>query len=413
MSLYDATPISIGYHENFVDTLSGVIFANLSVKGEAVTIKVKINKDKIGKYKFDKLPASITTPYGEFRFEKTPFFNDYGKSYTLKMEVFGDDLQSEIYQKRLDIENKRKSSDIIYLSTIDDNIGRGKKLLNSIINIHNEENAREKAFVGERTRNFVNKRLEEVNKELELADAEIKAFKEKYGLMDMESDAKGYVELGTELMPLLIEAKSQLESIKLIDSFLADPDNKYAQVPFIVIGKGDNELTKAIVAYNEELAKWGETLQSDKKQSPVSREYDAKSKVLRENLVLALKNTRNGMEITVNNLEKKESELLSKKKDFPIMEKTFLKLKREQEVKQAVYIYLQQKREETSVTSVAISPKLRIVDSPYALNKMASPNLFKIVLIVIFMGGIVLPLLAISMEPVVVSYWTKRRKNKK
>jgi hypothetical protein len=409
LSLYDKSPVSIGYGENFTDTLNAVVFVDVSVEGEIATIKMRINKEKLGKFKFERFPATVTTPYGEFVFNKTPYFNHYGKSFKLSMVIHGSDLQSEIYGGMLTVEEERKSSDIIHLKVVDNNIDRGKDILSSIIRVHNEEYAKEKSFLGERTADFVNGRLEDVSAELIQADAEIQVFKEKYGLTDIAADAEGYMAQGSELMPLLISSQSQMEAIKLMDSYLSDPQNEYTQIPFVLVPTGGEELMKAIVTYNEELAKRNEMFQSGRKRTPITKSFDIQLTAQRENLLLALKNTRRSVEISVKNLEKKESELMKKMNQYPVMEKTFLELKRRQELKQALYIYLQQKKEETIMNSVTVNQKLRIVDEPYPLSKPVSPSLFKIMLIVVFFGGILFPLSAIGLEPYIGSVIKKKR----
>jgi uncharacterized protein involved in exopolysaccharide biosynthesis len=170
---------------------------------------------------------------------------------------------------------------------------------------------------------------------------------------------------------------------------------------------------KAIVVYNEELAKRNELFQSGKRKTPVAKSFDTQLSAQRDNLLLALKNTRKSVEILVENLEKKESELLKKMNQYPVMEKSFLELKRRQELKQALYIYLQQKKEESIMNSITVNPKLRVIDEPYPLSKPVSPSLFKIVLIIVFFGGVVIPLSAISLEPyILVNRKRKTEQNK-
>ena len=412
MSLYNRTPVTINYADGFTETGS-FVEVELSAKGEAVTIVLKINDEKIGKYKFNNLPANISTQFGEFTFEKTAHYNDYGTSFEMEMLVLGDDLESEIYSGKINASEERKSSDIIHLKIVDDNIARGKDVLNTAIDIHNRAHAEEKTTLGQHTIDFVNERLAEAKAELDSADTQVQRFKEKYGITDPVADAKGYWDQASELFPYLVETQTQLESIKLIDNYLSDSGNTYSPIPFVVMAnKGGDELMKAISAYNEELSKRNELFQSGKKQSPVAKGLDDQLKMSRENLLLALKDIRKSIEISDGNLKKQEAELRGKVKDYPEMEKGILELLRNQELKQAIYLFLQQKKEEAVSSSVALNPKLRIIDKPFPVSKPVSPNLMKIMLIVIFFGGVLIPLSAIALEPQIISFWRKRRKNK-
>ncbi len=407
--LYKETPLEVSYDENLPDTLGGGISMKVSANGEQLTVKVKYNKIKMGAFKLEKLPASIQTECGSFTFFPTSFYNAYGKSFDLKIDILNSNLQAEICQGMVEVEEEKKSSDIINMNMVSDNIGYAQVILEGIVRNHNKESASEKDLVGKQTLEFVNDRLQEVGKELDEADSQIQLFKEKYKLTDIEIDAEALMQQTTELMPVMIESQSQLQSIALLDSYLSDSKNKFNQIPLVVMSTGSEELMKAISMYNEELSKREELLQSEKKETGVSRNITNKLTSSRDNLLLAMTNAKKGLEITVNNLKKKENELLSRMKDVPVMEKSYIALKRNQEVKQAVYIYLQQKKEETSVTSVAVTPKLRVIDEPYPMSKAVSPSLFKIALLVVFFGGVLIPLVLIYAEPILVQYLRNRR----
>ncbi len=407
--LYTQTPINIDYPMDMPDTLSVDLEFSIEVKAEHLKIKLKAFDDKVGTYELKGLPGTIHTPYGEFNFSKTSLFNNYGNSFKLIVTILKYDYQAQIYSHILEIESFKKSSDIIDLRMINTVPMRAMDILNGVINVHNRESAKEKEVSGAETLDFINSRLQDVGKELEEADIRIKQFKEEYGLTDIEADASAYMDQATELMPLLITAESQLESLGLLDKYLSDPNNKYSPIPSFVFGKESEVLAKAIITYNDELAKRSDLLLSSKKESAVSQSIMNQINMMRSNILEALSNVKKSAQITVNNLRQKQRLLESKMKDVPIMEKKYLALKREQELKQAVFIYLQQKKEETSVTSVAVMPKLRVIDPPYMSRQLVAPNIMKVVLMVFFFGCVLIPIIGIYLEPFIKPFLKRKR----
>jgi uncharacterized protein involved in exopolysaccharide biosynthesis len=131
----------------------------------------------------------------------------------------------------------------------------------------------------------------------------------------------------------------------------------------------------------------------------------------REALLKSIDNLKQGLQITVNNLTNKDSEIKSKIGEIPTIERDYIQLKREQELQQTIYIFLLEMREQTGVKGVSLLPKLQVIDEPYVINKPVEPNLLKVAITTLFFGGIVLPLSAIYGFPLINNY-IRRRKEK-
>jgi uncharacterized protein involved in exopolysaccharide biosynthesis len=171
------------------------------------------------------------------------------------------------------------------------------------------------------------------------------------------------------------------------------------------ITEGNTSSSAALEKYNEALIKRNELYKSNS-QSAIARSMDNQIELQRNNLLLSLENVKKAAQITLANIKKKEKEFNSKIGNVPVIEKDYVHLRREQELQQTIYVFLLEMREETGIKNVSLLPKLKIIDSPYVLNKPVSPRLMKTALLTLFLGG-GFSLLAIYLTP-----YLKRKKKK-
>jgi uncharacterized protein involved in exopolysaccharide biosynthesis len=284
-----------------------------------------------------------------------------------------------------------------------------KKILTEVIDVYTNEWESDKDLVTAKTLAFINDRLKLVSADLAQADQAIQNFKDQYKLTDIEADVKYYFTLSGELQPNLIEVESQLKTIDLIVDFVTDDKNKYSLFP-LGSSIGNEAIANIIAKYNEALSKRNEMYKNNS-QSAFVKEYNTQVESQRDVLLRSVDNVKQGLQITLSNLKKKELEINQKIGKIPTVERDYIQLKREQELQQTVYIFLLEMREQTGVKGVSLLPKLKVIDEPYVVNKPVEPNMMKVALVTLFFGGVVFPLSAIYGFPLVNNY-IRRRKEK-
>ena len=402
--LYHGTPIELVYPVELGDTLSAYIEFRVDVKGK----EGKVHMDA-GDYKSTyniSFPGTIDTQYGSYTFRPTSTFDSYGDSYRLDITLSSYSHAAQIYQGMVVVDFLKKSSDIIILSLVDVNVPRGLDVLNGVIDSYNKEYDNDKAMVGSRTIRFLEERLDTVTGALLRADEAIERFKRSYNLTDIEVDAKGYWSQLSELEGRLLEAQTQLEVADLVYDLMNDPTTPLISFSLSLTDKGVTEL---INGYNELVLQRDNMVKPGFERSQLVQDYDKQIEQLRKNILRSLDNFRSELNIVVSSVRKKTREMESRMGNIPEIEKTYMGLKRDQEIQQTVYLFLQEKREEAGVKSVPVLPRLRIIDEPYCLLKPASPDLFKVMLMVLFFGGVLVPIAAIYILPGIFTFRKKRK----
>jgi len=406
--LYDRSPLILSVDEAISDTIAPVLFT-LDVKKEQTNIKMKYNNKVIGKYEIASFPSVLETPLGAFTISKSNCYDKYEKPVKINVLYTNYDFMTQIYKEAILVDFEKKSSDLLQLSMNTENVALAKKILSEMIAIYNNEWESDKDLVTNKTLSFVNERLKSVSEELSQADRNIQNFKDRHKLTDIGTDVKYYLALSGELQPKLLEAESQLKMADLIADFVKDERNKYSLFP-LSPNMATQAMAEMIGKYNDALTRRNEKYKANS-QSDLVKDYDKQVESQREALLRTVDNVKKSLQIAVNDLKNKESEIKSKMGAIPTIEKEFLQLQREQGLQQGIYIFLLEMREQAGVNGVSLLPKLKVIDEPYVINKPVEPSLIKVALVTLFFGGIALPLSAIYGFPVVNNY-VRRRKGK-
>lgn len=398
-NLYEESPIRLEINPTIGDTLSRTITINLNLKNNSSTsIAIKYGKEKEGQYEITQFPAVIKTTLGELKFSVSEFYPEYkDKNSTLIIKYSNYDYMAQNYRNSLNIDFHKKTSDLINLALNSENPPFAKRVLKAIINNYNKNWVLDKEYNYNKTIQFINDRLKTSKEELDNADKNIQNFKNKYNLTNIEADVAYYFKMNGELQSSLLGTETKLQLIYMINDFLNKEENKYSLIPFS-LATSDPSITHSIEKYNEELLRRNEIAKSNTK-SAFTESLESQLESLRKNLILSLKNIQNELTMNLSTLRERDAQIKELMGNVPTIEYDYLSLRREQVLQQTMYTFLLEKREEAAIKYASFMPKLKVVDEAYTKNKPVSPSLKNIALMILFFGGIIIPISLIYLVP--------------
>lgn len=95
---------------------------------------------------------------------------------------------------------------------------------------------------------------------------------------------------------------------------------------------------------------------------------------MRQSIQASLSNVRHASEIALRDLNRQNTVTNARIQDIPAVEREYKDILRQQEVKNNLFVFLLQKREETALTQAAVAPKAKIVSEPYSSDAPSSPQ---------------------------------------
>lgn len=395
-SLYQEFPVEVYAYPGVEDTLSATLQFKVRVsKNGKVKTTVTKGWKNLCKAESDGFPLTIATPYGEYILNTTEYYVP-GEKLATNITISGYDKTAESVNEKIYINIPNKKSNLIHLEVEETDIKRGKDLLNTIIAQYNKRGIEDKNREAELKAGFIDERIALVMQELSEAEKKIEEYKKKNNLTDIETEAKLMLEQSTEMKEKRIELEAQEQMVAIVENFLRDNNNRHSLIPFNP-SLSDEASTKAISQYNELILKRMEISHSAKDNNKTLQMLDKQIEATRQNVLGTLDGIKESLTISQEILRGQEEVFLARIKGMPTQEREFIDIQRQQLIKQELFLFLLQKREENAITLSMTTPKGTIVDEAYNLNEPISTPKIMILFIGCLMG-LILPIVYLYLK---------------
>lgn len=293
------------------------------------------------------------------------------------------------YAKGLQIALADKKATIINFSLKDESRQRAEDLINTLIDVYNEEAISDKNKEAMNTSSFINDRLIIIEQELSGVDTKIEQYKRSQKLTDITSEAGMYISETTYFNQQNLSLENQLNLAKYIKEYLTDPSNRGKLIPANT-GVSDGNTERMIGEYNTMLMKRDRLLKNSSENNPVVMDLNAALFAMEQNIVRVMDNLIAGLNLQMNNIRDREQQTERRLEAVPSQQKYVLTVARQQKIKEELYLFLLNKREENALRQAVTQSNARIVDSARGSDTPVAPRSM-IILAGCVMLGLILP----------------------
>lgn len=373
---------------NMADTFRYYVKFKVNVdKDENVKVKAYYKRKKLAEVKA-KFPVMVSTVFGDFLLDKTSFFES-GEKLSMKIFLSGYSGATQNKMNNIEISVASKKSNVINLACEDELPLRAIDLLNTIIDVYNKYGIEEKNFTATRTAKFLQQRIDLIDSDLKSVEKVVEQYKEANNLTDIESEAQIILSKSSDFKEKLINAETQYTVISMIEEFLKAPENRYAVVP-MSLGIEEKSAVESLLSYNELLLERLKLLRSTNPGNPVIELMNEQVDATRQSVLVTIQSIKRGIEYARNDLRMQEETFMNRIKGMPKQEREYVEIKRQQEIKQALYLYLLQQQEENALKLAISNPKSQIIDNAFMYNIPVKP-MKKIIALAALLLAIFLP----------------------
>ncbi|WP_298345962.1 polysaccharide biosynthesis tyrosine autokinase [uncultured Algibacter sp.] len=320
------------------------------------------------KYVFGK---NFPTPIGDIILTPNTKKIDNFIGQTIYIRIKSLEALAEHYKSRVKISQASELSKVLNLSLNDASPNKAKAILNTLVDEYNRTSIEAKNEKSNNTADFINKRIDLIATDLSEVDNKIQQFKTGNKLTNVTSEADLYLNASTRTEQSLATSKTEYSMVNFMKNQIND--DVLTRIPSNV-GLADGSINSMASKYNELLDKRDKLLKSSSEKNPIIVTLDQQLNNLKNSLKQSLDNSAKSIGLQIKSLENQSAKISQKIYAVPGQVRESRDIQREQGIKESLYLYLLQKREEATISLISTSPNAKIIDEAHTNYFPVSPN---------------------------------------
>lgn len=335
---------------------------------------------------------TLHTPLGRIVVQPTLF---YPNREAAELYVSRNSLYDTVdrYTQSLTVTLKDEKATVISLSCQDVSIQRAEDILNTLISVYNENWVKDKNQVATSTSHFISERLKVIEQELGNVDEDISSYKSEHLLPDVQAASSLYMTQASETSSHILELNNQLYMANYIRNYLANESNKNQLLP-ANSGIDNANIETLISEYNDKQIQRNSLIANSSERNPLVADLDRALASMRQSILHSIDNQVVTLKTQIHTFQQSERQNTARIAASPTQAKYLLSVERQQKVKESLYLFLLQKREENELSQAFTAYNTRIITPPLGQIKPTAP-VRRNILLVAFAIGILLPALII------------------
>lgn len=286
--------------------------------------------------------------------------------------------------------NTKNYADVLQLTITDQSPRRAEDVLDMVLTVYNENWVDDRNKTAVSTSHFIDDRLAAIETDLGNVDTDISNYKSRYVIPDVAAVSSMYMSQTQEATRQLQDLDNQLYSARYVRTSLSSSDDYSKMLPSPPSLSNVN-VTNQISKYNDLVLRRNNLVANSSERNPIVQEMNANLNDMRSTILASVDDMINTLQAQIGNIQRAEQRATSRLADNPKQSQYLLTVERQQKVKEALYIFLLQKREENELSQAFTAYNTRIITRPTGSSRPTSPNT-KQILLIAFVLGLLLPL---------------------
>lgn len=393
VDLYKVSPVTITFCDKIEVPLSFTI--KFSSKEAFAISELEISGEDIGETLSAQMGDSIQTSAGIMIVSPTQEFTDAFIGTSIRYVRGSVRAAVDTYSNALVAELGNEDATIINLSINDTSIRKAEDILNTLIEVYNENWIRDKNQIAVSTSQFISDRLGVIESELGHVDENISSYKSEHLLPDVQAASSLYIAQSAENNKELSTLNNQLSTAQYIRRELNTKqlDQTLPANSGIVSANIETQISE----YNNLVLDRNRLIANSSEKNPLVKNMASSLQSMQRTIIQSVDNLIVSLNTQIRSLRRQEEATTNRLASNPNQAKYLLSVERQQKVKEELYLYLLQKREENELSQAFTAYNTRLITAPRGSMFPTAPRKMNI-LLVAFAVGLLVPAVGIFMK---------------
>ena len=354
--IYNNTPVKIKVLTQTGNSLYKLFKINIIDDNKFV---IENNKSGTSTFKFGTI---LKSSFGTWRLNKTSSFNKYIGT-TVNVALRDTEQVVNSYATKLKATRLNKLASVIELTLQDNVMERGHDVLIATVSAYNNQSLKEKKRIAGSALRFIDSRLKDVSGELSSVENDFEGFRSEKGITDVSSEAKLYLDNVKVNDNQLNQINVQLDVISGIERYVTSSLSVNSAPA--TIGISDPGLIALINQLMELQTQHDKMLATTPERNPIFEPINRQISSTKTSILNNIKGIKQSLLANQRQLLSNGNRFQSSIKNIPGQERQFINIKRQQTIKENLYVYLLQKREEAALSYASAIDNSRLIDYNY------------------------------------------------
>lgn len=304
-------------------------------------------------------------------------------------------MMADSYTQKLRAELGNEDATIINLSIDDASVQKAEDILNTLIEVYNEKWIQDKNQIAVSTSRFIGERLGVIENELGHVDENISNYKSEHLLPDVQAASSLYMSQSAENKKEIQTLTNQLATAQFIRRELG---GKEMNQPLPTnSGIANVNIESQIGEYNKMVLDRNRLIANSSEKNPLVKDLGNSMQSMKRTILQSVDNLIVSLNTQIRSIRQQEATTTQQLASNPSQAKYLLSVERQQKVKEELYLYLLQKREENELSQAFTAYNTRMITAPRGSALPTAPNKKNILLVALALGLLV-PAVIIFMQ---------------
>lgn len=355
-------------------------------KKDANTVTLKGLHDKKGNELPDKdvqLGQMVQTPYGQLCVVRGQQFGAWTDE-TITVSRMSIKNAATRFIGELAVSEYDKETSLIVLNCSDNNVERADHILACLYDTYKEDVVDNKNRVAQNTARFIDERIQIIGRELSSVENQLASFKKRNKLVDFTQSSQIVLNATNDARQQSLQLETQLNVARYLSDYLHSHSNNHDLIP--ALNMQDASFNTQIGKYNDVMNQRNQMVANSSDKQAIVAELDRQLAQMRQTIASSLMSYVNSIELRLRDAQANESALTGQVSGAPDQEKKGLDIQRQQSLKEALYTYLLNKREEVALQQAINEANVRLVEGPIGGEAPIKPKSAMIMLVALIIG---------------------------